>query len=140
MKLEVTQGQKSLFSKIGYLYLPANNIDEAIEWYQNKLGFHLKTPKFQDDIGYVAVLTPPEGYVVLLLVETRDLTTADFLRDGRQYQTFTLNCPDLEYTHTSLKNSGVEVSEIVMRGENAKYFVFTDPSGNHIEAAWSIWD
>ncbi|KOP70258.1 hypothetical protein AMS59_20765 [Lysinibacillus sp. FJAT-14745] len=140
MNLEVTQEQKSLFSKVGYLYLPANNIDEAIEWYQNKLGFHLKTPKFQDDIGYVAVLTPPEGYVVLLLVETKDLTTADFLRDGRTYQTFTLNCPDLEYTHTSLKNSGVEVTEIVMRGENAKYFVFTDPSGNHIEAAWSVWD
>ncbi|MEY9977300.1 hypothetical protein [Lysinibacillus sp. RC79] len=38
--MEVTQEQKSLFTKIGYLYLQANNIDEAIEWYQNKLGFH----------------------------------------------------------------------------------------------------
>ena len=38
----------------------------------------LDAPKFQDDIGFVAVLTPPEGYVVLLLVETKDLTTADF--------------------------------------------------------------
>ncbi|MGE7673161.1 VOC family protein [Lysinibacillus sp. NPDC094403] len=51
-----------------------------------------------------------------------------------------MNCPDLEYTHKSLKNNGVEVTEIVMRGENAKYFVLTDPSGNHIEAAWSIWE
>ncbi|WP_082172723.1 VOC family protein [Lysinibacillus xylanilyticus] len=50
-----------------------------------------------------------------------------------------MNCPDLEYTHQSLKNNGVEVTEIVKRGENAKYFVFTDPSGNHIEAAWSVW-
>ncbi|MGE7673162.1 VOC family protein [Lysinibacillus sp. NPDC094403] len=46
-KLEVTQVQKSLFSRIGYLYLPANNIDETIEWYQNKLGFKLKHQSFR---------------------------------------------------------------------------------------------
>ncbi|GIN86345.1 hypothetical protein J6TS2_27310 [Heyndrickxia sporothermodurans] len=105
------QEQKSLFSRIGYLYLPANNIDETIEWYQNKLGFKLRSPKFKNDIGYVAVLTPPVGNVVLLLVETMDYTTADFLRNGRLYQTFTLNGPDLDYTHKSLKNNGVEVTE-----------------------------
>ncbi|WP_425492652.1 VOC family protein [Lysinibacillus agricola] len=45
--LEVTQEQKSLFGRIGYLCLPANNIDETIEWYQNKLGFKLKVPGFR---------------------------------------------------------------------------------------------
>lgn len=78
--------------------------------------------------------------MVLLLVETIDNTTADFLRSGRPYHTLTFNCPDLEYTQRTLKSNGVDVTEIGMRGENAKYFVFTDPSGNHIEAAWSIWD
>ncbi len=134
------QGQKVLFSRIGYMYLPTNNIDETIEWYQNKLGFKLKVPKFRDDIGYVAVVSLMEGNVVLLLVETSDTTTADFLRNGKPYQTITLNCPDLEYTHKSLMNNGVQVTQIYNRGEDAKYFVFTDPSGNHIEAAWSIWD
>lgn len=51
-----------------------------------------------------------------------------------------LNCPDPEYTHQTLKENGVEVTEIVIRREHAKYIVFTDLSGNHIEAAWSIWD
>ncbi|MFE3573341.1 hypothetical protein [Lysinibacillus sp. NPDC059133] len=50
-------------------------------------------------MGYVAVITPPEGNVLLLLVETKDPTTADFSRDGCPYQSITLNCPDLEYTH-----------------------------------------
>ncbi|MED2737615.1 VOC family protein [Bacillus toyonensis] len=138
--METIQGGKSLFSRIGELHLPANNIDETIEWYQNKLGFKLKMPKFKDDLGYVAVLTPAEGEAVLLLVETNDNTTANFLRDGRKYQTFALYCPDLEYTHKSLKNAGVEVTEIYSRGEGARYFIFTDPSGNYVEAAWSKWD
>ncbi|MDQ0229027.1 VOC family protein [Metabacillus malikii] len=132
--------KKSLFSRVGYLYIPANNIDESIEWYQSKLGLTLKMPKFQDDIGNVAVLSPPEGDVVILLAETKDDTTANFLRNGLPFQTVTLNCPDLKYTHEKLKDSGVEVSEIRNRGENAKYFLITDPSGNLIEAAWSIWD
>lgn len=86
------------------------------------------------------MITPPEGNVVLLLVETKDDTSADFLRDGRPYQTVTLNCPDLEYTHQTLKEKDVEVTEIVTGGEHAKYFIFADPSGNHIKATCSIWD
>ncbi|MFJ6265763.1 hypothetical protein [Lysinibacillus xylanilyticus] len=56
--MEITQDQKTLFGRIGYLYLPAINVNETIEWYENKLGFKLKAPKFKDDIGFVAVLTP----------------------------------------------------------------------------------
>lgn len=52
-----------------------------------------------------------------------------------------LNCPDIEHTYHSLKNSGVEVEELHTLGENeAKYFYFKDHVGNMLEAAWSIWD
>ncbi|WP_062049799.1 VOC family protein [Bacillus sp. JCM 19034] len=130
----------ALFSRIGYTYLPTSNIDEAIEWYVNQLGFTLKSPKFNDGVGVVAVLSLPDGYSVVLLVETNNETNAAFSRNGKPFQTLALNCPDLPYTHEMLKNNGVDVSEIIVRSEEAKYFIIKDPDGNLIEAAWSVWD
>lgn len=129
-----------LFNRIGYTYLPTSNIDKAIQWYVDKLGFTLKSPKFRDGASDVAVLTLPDGYAVVLLVETTNETRACFDRNGESFQTLALTCPDLPYAHETLKNKDVDVSEIFVRSEEAKYFIIKDPDGNLIEAAWSIWD
>ncbi|AKL96996.1 lactoylglutathione lyase [Clostridium aceticum] len=133
--------EKFLFSKIGYIYLPVKNIDKSVEWYESNLGMKVKIPKFKDDLDtYVVVLSIEYG-IPLLLFETNDKNHGHFLRHGQSFQRFAINCRDIDYTHKTLKNKGVEVTDIIVRGEGqAKYFLFKDIDKNLIEAAWSIWD
>ncbi|MFA9456852.1 VOC family protein [Halalkalibacter sp. AB-rgal2] len=130
----------SLFSRVGYVYMPTTNMDESIRWYEEKLGFTLKGPKFRDGSSNVAVLMLPGGNTVVLLVEVDDQTIEDFTSNDKTVPTLALTCPDLQSTHHMLQERGVDVSEIIVRSEDAKYFIIKDPSGNVIEAAWSIWD
>ncbi|WP_089282868.1 VOC family protein [Anaerovirgula multivorans] len=63
------------------------------------------------------------------------------MRYGQSFQRFAINCNDIEYTHKTLKDKGVEVTDIIIRGEaQAKYFLFKDIDENLIEVTWSIWD
>ncbi|MCK0471049.1 VOC family protein [Halalkalibacter sp. APA_J-10(15)] len=129
----------SLFSRVGYVYMPTTNMDESIRWYEENLGFTLEGNKFRDGSNDfdVAVLMLPEGNTVVLLVEIHNQS---FENQDKTVPTLALTCPDLQSTHHMLQERGVDVSEIIVRSEDAKYFIIKDPSGNVIEAAWSIWD
>lgn len=132
---------KSLFSRVGYVYLPVKDIDKSVEWYQANLGISVKIPKFKDDLNTYIVVLNLENEVPILLFETNENNQGHFFRYKRPFQRFAINCTDIEHTHKVLKDRGVEVTDIIVRGENqAKYFLFKDIDGNLIEAAWSIWD
>jgi catechol 2,3-dioxygenase-like lactoylglutathione lyase family enzyme len=130
-----------LFSRVGYVYLPVVDIDKSIEWYRDILGLELKS-KFNDRGTNIAVFHFKElNKVALLLVETTDSLKAEYLRNGSPFPVVAINCPDIEYTYSTLKSKGVEVDELITLGKGeAKYFYFKDIEGNRLEAAWSIWD
>lgn len=136
--------------RIGYMYLPTNNIDASIRWYTEKLGFTLRN-RFEDGDGAkkkdgsgstIAVLHLPGKLAApLLLIETDDRKPAHHLKNGHSFPVAALNCADLENLHRKLQEDGTETSEITELGRGeARYFTFRDPDGNLLEAAWSIWD
>ncbi|RIX53691.1 VOC family protein [Paenibacillus nanensis] len=129
------------FTRVGYVYVPTSNIDESIEWYTQHLEFRLIN-KFQDRGSYLAVLHHPhKNSIALLLIETEDKDRLEIIRNGRPFPIMAINCPDIELTHSALKEKGVEAEEIQTLGAGeAKYFYFRDNQGNYLEAAWSIWD
>jgi catechol 2,3-dioxygenase-like lactoylglutathione lyase family enzyme len=130
-----------LFTRVGYHYIPTTNIDESIEWYTRNLGLKFIT-KFEDRGSYMAVLHyPHKKAIATVLIETMDKQPLEIIRNGAPFPIAALNCPDIEYTYTQLKNNGIAVENLITLGnDEAKYFYFRDNDGNFLEAAWSLWD
>jgi catechol 2,3-dioxygenase-like lactoylglutathione lyase family enzyme len=129
------------FTRIGYVYIPTANIEESIVWYTRNLDFKLMN-KFEDRGSFLAVLHHPhKNSIALLLIETEDNKSLEISRNGKPFPIMAINCPDIQFTHNSLKSAGVEVGDLETLGAGeAKYFYFRDNQGNLLEAAWSIWD
>ncbi|QHW34021.1 VOC family protein [Paenibacillus rhizovicinus] len=129
------------FTRIGYVYVPTTQLGASIAWYTDNLAFKLIN-KFQDRGSYIAVLQHPHlNAISLLLIETSDNHPLEITRNGKPFPIMAMNCPDIEGTHRSLKDKGLEVEDIQTLGAGeAKYFYFRDNEGNLLEAAWSIWD
>lgn len=130
-----------LFSQIGYNYLPATDIESAIQWYEKYLELKL-VDKFEDRGSMIAIMHYPHKHAIaLVLIETRERCPLSIIRNGLPHPVFTMNCPDIEYTHQQLKERNIEVQDIHSLGDGeAKYFYFKDNQGNLLEAAWSKWD
>jgi catechol 2,3-dioxygenase-like lactoylglutathione lyase family enzyme len=137
----ITLSKEFAFTRIGYVYVPTTKIDESIEWFTKNLEFKLMN-KFQDRGSYLAVLHHPhKNSIALLLIETADKQKLEILRNGSSFPIMAINCPNIEYTHSYLKDNGVAVEELHTLGSGeAKYFYFRDNEGNLLEAAWSVWD
>jgi catechol 2,3-dioxygenase-like lactoylglutathione lyase family enzyme len=133
--------QEFIFTRIGNVYVPTTQIDESIAWYTKNLEFKL-IEKFQDRGSYMAVLHHPHKQsIALVLIETNDKQSLEIIRNGGSFPIMAIHCPDIEYTHQSLKDNGIRVDDLHTLGEGeAKYFYFRDNEGNLLEAAWSIWD
>ena len=133
--------RKHTFSSIGYVYVPTSDIDGSIAWYTRHLNFKLMN-KFPDRGSNIAVLHHPHKHAIaLLLVETQDQARLEISRNGHPYPIMAINCPDIEYTHRTMRENGVAVEDLQVHGTGeAKYFYFRDDQGNLLEAAWSIWD
>ncbi|MBW4841107.1 MAG: VOC family protein [Paenibacillaceae bacterium] len=84
---------------------------------------------------------PHQHSIALLLIETETPHRLEILRNGNPFPIMAINCPNIEYTHETLRNKGVEVEDLRILGNGeAKYFYFRDPEGNLLEGAWSQWD
>jgi catechol 2,3-dioxygenase-like lactoylglutathione lyase family enzyme len=134
-------GKEFAFTRIGYVYIPTASIEESIVWYTRNLNFKLMN-KFEDRGSFLAVLHHPhKNSIALLLIETGDKKSLEISRNGKPFPIMAINCPDIQFTHNSLKSVGVEVGDLETLGSGeAKYFYFRDNQGNLLEAVWSIWD
>lgn len=132
---------KLLATQVGYVYLPTTDIEKTVLWYRDKLGLQLVN-QFEDRGSQIAVLHFPHKHAIaIVLVETSDDRPLSIVRNASPYPVFTINCPDIEFTHQYLSGQGVEVEAIHSLGDGeAKYFYFQDDQGNLLEAAWSQWD
>src|ERR1700730_8206015 len=100
------------FTRIGYVYIPTTNIDESIAWYTENLEFKLIN-KFQDRGSYLAVLHHPHKHsIALILIETNDKLPLEISRNGKPFPIMAINCPDIEYTYSYLKDKGIKMDEL----------------------------
>jgi predicted enzyme related to lactoylglutathione lyase len=116
-----------LIQNFSHIYLPVRDIDEAIDFYTQKLGFSL--------LRKYTINGNPAAYVGLhdiLLEFSRSETTPSV--DGRSELRIGLNVDDLDATLAGLKSQGVAVARepwqaMTFWGRQAQIM---DPSGYRI--------
>lgn len=119
---------------IDCVYLPVVNQEETIKWYQEKLGFHWNG--FCFELGY-----GPD--IMLVTVNDKEDANLNYKTDhweGKDFEMYVLTYKsnNIEETYDTLKQRGVNVSEIKMYDGNRKCFRFYDLNGNRFDV-WSGW-
>ncbi|KOR90243.1 VOC family protein [Paenibacillus solani] len=125
-----------ILSRIDCNFIPVKNISESIDWYVNKLGC-----KFMwHDGGYAALnvtMNQPKegqgnivlGQAMITLVQADEIVPLTFSFDHRKHPVINFYTSDIYYTHSQLKENGVEVSEINEYGP-LKGMDFVDLNGH----------
>lgn len=125
-------GGGSPFSRLDTVILRVRDIDAASDWYQALLGV---APTYED---------AAEGLVVLPVGDSGSLTlwrlTPEAQRAagaGRAGTYPILGVADAEAAHAFVASRG-GTPDAVEAGEGVRYFGFTDPDGNFLEACQAL--
>ena len=118
----------SRISQVGVVMLPVTDIDRAIEFYTEKLGFEKRTDVEFGEADRWVEISPPGAATTIALVPGRGDTTP-----GTNSR-IALNTDDIDATYAELKERGVDVDAEVMRmgGPVPPMFWFRDPDGNSL--------
>jgi catechol 2,3-dioxygenase-like lactoylglutathione lyase family enzyme len=111
--------------------LPVSDIDEAIAFYRDKVGFHLDHDTRTEQMR-VAQLTPPGSGCSVVVGDLPSQTEMD----AGSMRGLQLVVADAEAARTELGERGVECSDIVVLDERdgGTFFGFSDPDGN----TWAV--
>jgi len=109
---------------IEYTEIPVSNLEQAIDWYCNKLGAKLGFRN--EERAYVDFAMGPS----LFLVMTNDNTTSTFIVNGEDHYTIGFRVKNIEGFHNYLIELGAEVGKIIDEGSIGKFFTFYDPFRN----------
>ncbi len=111
--------------------LPVSDIDRAVAFYRDQVGFHLDHDT-QTDQMHVVQLTPPGSGCSIVI---GDLPAQNEMAPG-SIRGLQLVVSDAEAARKELLARGVEVSEVIVFDERdgGTFFGFSDPDGN----TWSV--
>jgi catechol 2,3-dioxygenase-like lactoylglutathione lyase family enzyme len=111
--------------------LPVSDIDRAVEFYRDKVGFHLDHDTRNEHM-HVVQLTPPGSGCSIVV---GDLPSQNEMAPGSM-RGLQLVVADAEAAHAELVGRGVEASEIQVFDERdgGTFFGFSDPDGN----TWAV--
>jgi catechol 2,3-dioxygenase-like lactoylglutathione lyase family enzyme len=118
--------------------VPVSDIDRAKEFYSAKLGFAVDHDTTVGTDGRIVQLTPPGSGCSIVIGEGIVPKMTPGSLQGLQ-----LVVPDVKAARAELVERGVEVSDLVVLGENpgqgdeldnVGFIYFTDPDGN----AWAV--
>jgi uncharacterized glyoxalase superfamily protein PhnB len=119
---------KSVVGYIDILYLPVLDFEEAIKWYEEKLGFYWNGICFNLGQGPA---------IMLITVNNEDEVKLTYKSDfeGNDYDQHLLSfkSDNIEEAYETLKERGVSVSELKTYDENRKNFRFYDLYGNRFD-------
>jgi len=120
---------KSMRANIRYI---VNNVDDAIRFYTEKLGFHVD---FHPAPGFAAL---SNGYLKLYLNQPGAGGAGQTLNDGSVpspggWNRFQVEVENLESMVNDLKRNGASFRSNVITGQGGKQALLEDPSGNLIE-------
>ena len=116
-------------SELGLVILPTADVDRAIEFYVDKMGFEKRTDvPFGDKYRWVEVY-PPRGTAGIALAPPRPGTEEDLVA---RETGISLSCDDIDSTHETLRSNGVDVDAEVSRmgGPVPPMFWLRDADGN----------
>ena len=112
--------------KLEVVMLPVTDVDRAIDFYANRVGFNLDHD-VQADVGRVVQLTPPgSGCSIVIGTGMKEL---DAMQPG-SIRGLHLVVPDVEQVREALISRGVEAGEVITYPRGIKYAGFSDPDGN----------
>ena len=111
--------------------LPVSDIDRAVEFYRDKVGFHLDHDTRNEHM-HVVQLTPPGSGCSIVV---GDLPSQNEMAPGSM-RGLQLVVADAEAARAELVGRGVEASEIQVFDERdgGTFFGFSDPDGN----TWAV--
>ncbi|MDN5275869.1 MAG: Glyoxalase [Candidatus Saccharibacteria bacterium] len=109
--------------KIELIPLPANDIQQAKDFYEHTLGFHLDHDVEPGNGMHIIQLTPP-GSACSIAIGTGMGT-----ENASPVQNIHLVVDDIEAARNELVERGLEISEVDDMG-GVKYAHFSDPTGN----------
>jgi catechol 2,3-dioxygenase-like lactoylglutathione lyase family enzyme len=111
--------------------LPVSDIDRAIAFYRDQVGFHLDHDTTNEHM-HVAQLTPPGSGCSIVI---GDLPAQRAMEPGSM-KGLQLVVEDAHAARQQLLERGVEASEIMVLadGDGGTFFGFEDPDGN----AWAV--
>lgn len=111
--------------------LPVSDIGRAVEFYRDKVGFHLDHDT-QNEHMHVVQLTPPGSGCSIVV---GDLPSQNEMAPG-SLRGLQLVVADAEAARSELVSQGVEASEIQVFDERdgGTFFGFADPDGN----TWAV--
>ncbi|MBB3112201.1 hypothetical protein FHS18_004287 [Paenibacillus phyllosphaerae] len=125
---------KPIVGQIDCVYLPVINEEGTIKWYEEKLG--VRWTGFSFHLG-----NGPE--IMLVTVNHKEDVKLTYQTDhweGKDYEMhlLTFKSDNIEETHSTLVERGVQVSDIKLYDGNRKNFRFYDLNGNRFDV-WSGW-
>jgi catechol 2,3-dioxygenase-like lactoylglutathione lyase family enzyme len=118
--------------------VPVSDVDRAKAWYSEQLGFNVDHDTKIDEGSRVVQLTPPGSGCSIVIGEGVVPKMAPGSLQGLQ-----LVVPDIKQARAELVERGVEVSDLVVLGENpgqgneldnVGFIYFSDPDGN----GWAV--
>ena len=124
-----------MYQRLMHIALVVADYDEAINWYTQKLGFHLIEDTTLSDVKrWVLVQPPGEGSCQLLLAKaaTEEQKSRVGNQTGGRVFLF-LHTDDFERDHENLLQKGITIVRGPSEEEYGKVLVFEDLYGN-------LWD
>ena len=126
--------------KLELVPMPVTDIDRAITFYTDKLGFVLDVDVSPSDGVRVVQLTPPGSACSIVI--GRGLRDISDMSPGT-VKGLHLVVDDIDAARQELTGRGVEVADVLDVGGGVRYAWFADPDGNSLvlqEMSWRTGD
>ncbi len=122
------QNEQTPFTmKLEVVPIPVSDVDRAIDFYANQVGFHLDHDVSPSDTMRVVQLTPPGSACSMVI--GKGLGELSEMLPG-SVKGVHLVVADIAAARDTLMQRGVEVSAVNDRGRGVKDASFRDPDGN----------
>lgn len=108
-----------ILSKVGAVFIPVSNIQEAREWYCSILGLE---PTFDIIAGHLCCI-PMDNNGLSIILDSKIYSVDSYFRKPALH----FNTDDIQRAYEFMKDRGVEIITDI---EHGHWFNFKDPDGN----------
>lgn len=127
----MTDTKPVLEMRIEVVPVPVSDVDRAIRFYVDKIGFHLDHDRQTSETMRVVQLTPP-GSACSIVIGT-GMGDISEMKPG-SVKSIHLVVQDVREVRDLLISRGVEVSDVVEYPRDIRFAYFSDPDGN----SWAL--
>ena len=118
------KGESAMFKRIDTVFLPVQDTNSSIKWFEDKCGFTLR---WHDEVNGYAAMDIGNGETAFTLVRSPQMGSSK----PKEHEWFNLYTADIHATHHFLLDAGVDATP-VQTGGNVEFFQFKDLDGNTI--------